>query len=77
MKTATIISLGDIGKIDVAIGGISAISMIGIVMGFDLDESADAVLALSPISAALFALLRWKPLHRPGAPYTRGNFLRA
>jgi hypothetical protein len=77
MNTATIISFGNIGKIDAVIRGIAAMTMIGIVLAFDLDSSVSSILAFLSIPTMLFALMRWDPLYRLCDFSTDGDILRA
>ena len=77
MNTATIISFGNIGKIDAVIRGIAALIMPGIVLTFDLDSFVSSILALLSIPTMLFALMRWDPLYSLCDINTDGNVLRA
>jgi len=77
MNTATIISFGNIGKIDAVLRGIAALTMLGIVLVFDLDSSVSLILALLSIPTVLFALMRWEPHDGLRGSSTDDNILRA
>lgn len=77
MNTATIISFGNIGKIDAVMRGIAAATMLGIVLVFDLDSSVSSILTLLSIPTVLFALMRWDPLYSLLDVRTDGDILRA
>ena len=77
MNTATIISLGNIGKSDAVISGITALTMLGIALAIGLDSFISLILVLLSIPTMLFALACWNPLRGLRDGNRNGDILRA